>query len=114
MFREDTNHVVEQKNLIMENILLWSCIISIFCKIIIHHTIHQPKSEDIFEKYLYLLQNTILVLLPIKKVKTTPLFARMGNYFLIIFYLSLIILCLKVYIVGVPSVPQLHLILNRY
>ena len=69
---------------------------------------YQPKGEDIFEKYIYLLQSTILVLLPIKKGNATQLFVRMGNYFLIIFYLSFITLCLTIYILGVPSVIQLH------
>ena len=81
----------------MEDFLMWTVIICLFIKMMIQLSIGSPKKE-IFGRYFFLAQNSFLALLPIKKGVTTKGLTLIGNCCLILFYLTLFLLCLIVYI----------------
>jgi len=84
---------------------MWAVILSFCCKLIIQFSIGQPR-EEIFGKYFYIAEISFLVLLPIKKEVNNKNLKTVGNICLVIFYITLISLCLMVYIEHKDDVPS--------
>ena len=71
----------------MDDILLWSSVLSLFIKMIIHIKMDQ-SGPDFFERYLSYMKMLFFVFLPIRKNAANQHLSKIGNICLIIFYVS--------------------------
>jgi preprotein translocase subunit SecE len=84
----------------IEDLLSWIIVLSVFCKIITHLTIGQTKKR-ILEYYLFIARLTGLVLWPLKKTLAKRSIVIIGNTCLASIYFSFDHISLDA--VGIPA-----------
>ena len=81
----------------MGNILAWIGILSFMIKMAIHISVERTKNESVLD-FFFNARIGLLVLLPMKKSMSNQRLRIAGDICLIIFYTSLFLVCLIVFL----------------